>query len=101
MPTDAATLVDLFNDTHGAKALYVPYTERTLAIRLSRLPHGYAWNQIRVGDRAALGTWPADWVVTHMVGDQEVIDRALNNVDIEWTPWDGLNSNTICYTSKN
>ncbi len=78
---DVIGLVDLFNDTHGNKELFVPYTHRTLSERLSRLPGGYSWGQIRLGDQAALGTWPADWVVTHTIGNTKVVDRRAIALD--------------------
>ncbi len=74
-PEDAPALVELLNDAHGKKTLYVPYTVQSLSARLSRLPSGYSWQHIRWTANAALGVWAADWLVTHTVHDRQVVAR--------------------------
>ncbi|HJN51358.1 MAG: hypothetical protein QGI68_13360 [Pseudomonadales bacterium] len=72
---DANVLVDLFNETHGDKALFVPYGVPSLAGRLSRSPDDYTWGEIRLGHGAAVGIWPADWQVAHRTEGRQVTDR--------------------------
>ena len=61
---DAAVLVDILNRGHAGEELYVPYTPASLAARLERAPELYTWRNVRIGDRAVLGVWPANLVVT-------------------------------------
>ena len=57
--SDVHRLVSLFNATHEQEKLFVPYTADSLAARLRRAPDLYSWRNIALGDRAALGIWPA------------------------------------------
>jgi hypothetical protein len=57
--SDARRLVELFNLTHRNEELFVPYTEETLTMRMLRAPDVYSWRHVLIGERAALGVWPA------------------------------------------
>jgi hypothetical protein len=76
--SDVARLVELFNFTHRNEELFVPYTEETLAMRMHRAPDLYSWRNVLIGDRAALGVWPAGLGVRRDADGVETNDvRAL------------------------
>jgi hypothetical protein len=56
-PTDARHIVTLLNDFHGAEELFLPYTEDSLAERLTRAADLYTWKDLRVTDSAVVGVW--------------------------------------------
>lgn len=56
---DAERIVALLNATHAGSEVFVPYTTERLSERLGRAPASYGWRQLRLGDRAVLGVWPA------------------------------------------
>ncbi len=58
-PSDAVRLVELFNRTHETEEMFVPFTIASLTTRLEREPAAYSWGNILLGDRAAIGIWPA------------------------------------------
>jgi hypothetical protein len=56
---DAADIVRRLNDFHDAEELFVPYTEASLAERMSRAPDLYGWDKLWMTDGAVVGVWPA------------------------------------------
>jgi hypothetical protein len=56
-PSDATNIVEMLNGFHGSEELFVPYTEDTLAERLSRAGDLYTWKDLRVTDSAVVGIW--------------------------------------------
>jgi hypothetical protein len=73
--SDVRRLVELFNVTHEREELFVPLTEESLSLRFARAPDLYTWSNVLLGERAAIGVWPArlgvrresQGVVTHDV----------------------------------
>ena len=58
-PADAAAIVDRLNAFHGCEEMFVPYTEASLAARMTRAPDLYSWEQVWLADGAVVGVWPA------------------------------------------
>jgi hypothetical protein len=57
--SDVHRLVQLFNAAHEQEELFVPYTAPSLSRRLLRAADLYSWGSVLVGERSALGIWPA------------------------------------------
>jgi hypothetical protein len=79
-PQDAAAIVERLNRFHAGEEMYVPYTEESLAARLSRAPDLYAWERVWLADGAVVGVWPAGRalrVVTERTGVQTHSDPGL------------------------
>jgi len=76
--SDVERLVELFNIAHEPEELFVPYTSEWLSTRLLREPDLYSWANIILGERSALGVWPADLGVRREAGGMATSDvRAL------------------------
>jgi len=58
-PADAAAIVEALNRFHAHEEMFVPYTEESLAARLSRAPDLYGWDHLWLEEGALLGVWPA------------------------------------------
>jgi hypothetical protein len=56
---DAAAIAQALNRFHADEQMFVPYTEASLAARLSRAPDLYGWDQVWLEDGAVVGVWPA------------------------------------------
>jgi hypothetical protein len=56
---DAAVVVARLNAFHGGEEMFVPYTEASLAARMSRAPDLYGWEKMWLADGAVVGVWPA------------------------------------------
>jgi len=77
-PADSTRIVSLLNTAHEREALFVPYTERSLAVRLEREPELYSWRNFRLSDHAVAGVWPASLRVIRETTDGRSEDvRAL------------------------
>lgn len=79
-PQDAAAVVARLNRFHAHEEMFVPYTEETLAARLSRAPDLYGWDRLWLADGAVIGVWPAGRalrIVTEQGGAQSHSDPGL------------------------
>jgi hypothetical protein len=79
-PADAAAIVAQLNAFHAGEEMFVPYTEATLAARLSRAPDLYGWDKVWLADGAVVGVWPAGRalrIVTERDGAQTHSDPGL------------------------
>jgi hypothetical protein len=56
---DVVRIVELLNATHGHEELFRPFTADSLRARLERAPDLYSWPNLRISERAVLGTWMA------------------------------------------
>lgn len=57
--SDVNRLAQLFNVAHEQEELFVPYTANSLSKRLLRATDLYSWGNVLIGERSALGVWPA------------------------------------------
>jgi hypothetical protein len=77
-PADGERIVDLLNRAHGREELYAPYTTDSLAVRFGREPNLYSWGNLRLGERAVVGAWPAHLgVIRTADGESTTDNRAL------------------------
>jgi hypothetical protein len=77
-PADSERIVDLLNRAHAREELYARCTADSLAARLGREPDLYSWRNLRLGDRAVAGIWPAHLGVIRNARDESTTDdRAL------------------------
>lgn len=75
---DAPAIVAAINGAHEGSALFRPYTEASLADRLSRDPEQYTWSDVRIGGGAVLGIQRGLLGVTkECEGDVKVSRRAI------------------------
>ena len=58
-PDDARAIVEIMNRCHDGEEQFLPYTEASLAARMTRSPRDYAWANLRLMERAVVGVWPA------------------------------------------
>jgi len=58
-PEDAAEIVEIVNACHENEEFFAPYTVESLSARLERVPAQYTWSDVRIGEGAVLGVWPA------------------------------------------
>lgn len=67
-PNDAPRIVALLNAFHEGEELFLPYTTKTLADRLSRAPGQYGWDHLWLTEDAVVGVWPeGESVVTRFI----------------------------------
>lgn len=65
---DAGAVTEIINRCHDGEELFVPYTEASLAERLGRAPELYSWDDILLGNEAAVGVWAS--------GEVRILERA-------------------------
>ena len=80
-PHDAEEIVDVLNRCHDHEEAFLPYTVATLTERMNRAPDLYGWGQLRIGDGAVLGVWPAGLGVTATTGG--VVTRSVRAVALD------------------
>ncbi len=56
-PADVDAIVARLNAFHNAEEMFVPYTAESFAARMARAPDLYAWDKVRLADRALVGAW--------------------------------------------
>lgn len=56
-PSDAARIAALVNAAHGREGFFAPYSEQVVGERLSRAPHAYGWESVRISSHAVVGAW--------------------------------------------
>jgi hypothetical protein len=81
---DARRIVALVNAAHADEELFVHYTVETLAARLERRPDLYSWRDMRLGERAVVGVWPARLAVIRETGDHTRRDVRALVLDSGW-----------------
>jgi hypothetical protein len=79
-PADAPAIVEALNRFHGDEEMFAPYTQESLAARLSRAADLYGWDRVWLADGAVVGVWPAGRalrMVTERSGVQTHSDPGL------------------------
>ena len=88
-PADAPAIVAMLNFAHAREEMFLPYTEASLAERLTRAPAQYGWPRLWLAGRAVVGVWPEGESISvrHTAADGTVtVARGAAVLDFGYLP---------------